>query len=122
MDIRQINYFVAVAQNGSFSKAAEMLSLSQPTLSLAVKKLEEELGVKLFYSFNKRQELTDEGQALLESSRHLLDATADLGNVKPAGTVAPARFTLGLSPAVRRLLFRRLDSQFIRSIPEFRSP
>jgi len=47
MDIRQINYFVAVAQNGSFSKAAEMLSLSQPTLSLAVKKLEEELGVKL---------------------------------------------------------------------------
>ena len=42
MDIRQINYFVAVAQNGSFSKAAEMLSLSQPTLSLAVKKLEEE--------------------------------------------------------------------------------
>ena len=74
MDIRQINYFVAVAQNGSFSKAAEMLSLSQPTLSLAVKKLEEELGVKLFYSFNKRQELTDEGAALLESSRHLLDA------------------------------------------------
>ena len=50
MDIRQINYFVAVAQNGSFSKAAEKLSLSQPTLSLAVKKLEEELGVKLLYS------------------------------------------------------------------------
>ena len=43
MDIKQLNYFMAVAQAGSFSKAAENLTVSQPTLSVAVKKLEEEL-------------------------------------------------------------------------------
>ena len=53
MDIKQISYFLAVAQEKSFSKAAENLTVSQPTLSVAVKKLEEELGVQLFYSFSR---------------------------------------------------------------------
>lgn len=44
MDIKQISYFLAVAQEKSFSKAAENLTVSQPTLSVAVKKLEDELG------------------------------------------------------------------------------
>lgn len=48
MDIKQLNYFMAVAQAGSFSKAAENLTVSQPTLSVAVKKLEEELASGCF--------------------------------------------------------------------------
>lgn len=56
MDIKQISYFMAVAQEGSFSRAAEKLEVSQPTLSMAVKKLEEELGAELFYSFNMKAE------------------------------------------------------------------
>ena len=118
MDIRQINYFVAVAQNGSFSKAAEMLSLSQPTLSLAVKKLEEELGVKLFYSFNKRQELTDEGAALLESSRHLLDAYQQtLEHVKSSRKSRAGSFTLGLSPLFGACFFGDLIPKFNQEYP-----
>ena len=61
MDIKQLTYFMAVAQEGSYSKAAEKLGISQPTLSIAVKKLEEELGLPLFYTFNRRQVLTDGG-------------------------------------------------------------
>ena len=61
MDIKQLYYFTAVAQAGSYSKAAESLAVSQPTLSVTVKKLEEELGVQLFYAFNREQHLTDEG-------------------------------------------------------------
>lgn len=53
MDIRQLTYFTAVAQNGEFFQGGGNPVSFQPTLSLAVKKLEEELGVKLFYSFNK---------------------------------------------------------------------
>ena len=53
MDIKQLYYFTAVAQAGSYSKAAESLAVSQPTLSVTVKKLEEELGVQLFYAFNR---------------------------------------------------------------------
>ena len=66
MDIKQPTYFMAVAREGSYSKAAEKLGISQPTLSIAAKKLEEELGVKLFYTFVRCQKLTDGGRALLE--------------------------------------------------------
>lgn len=118
MDIRQLTYFTAVAQNGSFSKAAEILSLSQPTLSLAVKKLEEELGVKLFYSFNKRQELTDEGRALLESSRHLLDVYQQtLENVKTSSKSCSGTFVLGLSPLFGACFFGDLIPKFHEEYP-----
>ncbi len=119
MDIRQITYFVAVAQNGSFSKAAEMLSLSQPTLSLAVKKLEEELGVRLFYSFNKRQELTDEGRALLESARQLLDDyQRTVEHVQTSRNSRSGTFTLGLAP-VRCLLLWGPDPQVLSGVPGY---
>ena len=49
MEIKQLKYFLEIAQAGSFSRAAEKLSVSQPALSVAMKKLEEELGVQLFY-------------------------------------------------------------------------
>ena len=54
MDIKQLSYFMAVAREESFSRAAEKLGVSQPTLSAAVKKMEEELCVRLFYSFNTK--------------------------------------------------------------------
>ena len=68
MDIKQLTYFMAVAQAGSFSQAAEHLGISQPALSISVKNLEEELGVKLLYAFGRRQMLTDEGRRLLEGA------------------------------------------------------
>ena len=55
MDIKQMQYFVSIAQEGSYSRAAEKLSVSQPALSISIKKLEEEFGVKLFYYFDRRQ-------------------------------------------------------------------
>lgn len=73
MDIKQLTYFMAVAQEGSYSKAAEKLGISQPTLSIAVKKLEEELGLPLFYTFNRRQVLTDGGLRLMNGGRQLID-------------------------------------------------
>ena len=73
MDIKQLYYFTAVAQAGSYSKAAESLAVSQPTLSVTVKKLEEELGVQLFYAFNREQHLTDEGLRLWTKAKQILD-------------------------------------------------
>ena len=64
MDIKQISYFMAIAQEESFSRAAEKLGVSQPTLSMAMKKMEDELCVQLFSSFNRKQLLTDEGVRL----------------------------------------------------------
>ena len=73
MDIKQISYFLAVAREKSFSKAAENLTVSQPTLSVAVKKLEEELGVKLFRRGQYRVVLTDEGMLLRRRAQEILE-------------------------------------------------
>ena len=71
MDMKQIHYFLILAREKSFSRAAEMLGISQPALSIAMKKLEDELGVELFYTFDRKQHLTDEGMRLLDRARDL---------------------------------------------------
>jgi DNA-binding transcriptional LysR family regulator len=71
-DLRSIRSFVAVAEQQSFGRAAESLSLAQPSLSLQIQKLERDLGVQLFRRTSRRVELTDAGEALLVEARALL--------------------------------------------------
>lgn len=61
MDIRHLQYFLEVARQQSFTKAAEVLFITQPTISKTVKSLEDELGVTLLDRYGKRVELTDAG-------------------------------------------------------------
>ncbi|ASC70553.1 LysR family transcriptional regulator [Halomicronema hongdechloris C2206] len=63
MDIYQLRYFLTIAETGSFSRAAERLYLSQPSLSAGIKKLEQELGVCLFERGGRRTVLTPAGRA-----------------------------------------------------------
>lgn len=74
MDIRQITYFLAIAEERSISRAAARLHLSQPSLSSFLTKLEGSLGVKLFLRRqNKSLELTEAGEAYLESAHSILN-------------------------------------------------
>lgn len=80
MDVRVLRYFLAVAQEGSFSRAAESLYLSQPTLSRQIRELEEELGVALFQRTNRNVWLTRDGMRLrrrAEEIVELMDKTRD---------------------------------------------
>lgn len=121
MDIKQISYFMAVAQEGSFSRAAEKLEVSQPTLSMAVKKLEEELGAELFYSFNRRQNLTDEGLRLKEGAAKLLEVYQEtIENVKLSDYVGSGAVTLGLSPLFGTCFFGDLIPSFSAAYPNIK--
>lgn len=69
MDIRQLEYFLAIVDNGGFSRAAAVLYVSQPSLSQAVRALERDLGSELFHRIGRRAVLTEAGEALIDPAR-----------------------------------------------------
>lgn len=73
MDIRVLRYFLAVAREESFSRAAQSLFLSQPTLSRQIREMEEELGVTLFIRTNRSVVLTREGMRLRKRAQEIVD-------------------------------------------------
>jgi len=77
MDLKQIEYFVHVAELGSFSKASVVLDIAQPALSRQVRALEEQLGVQLFRRVKKRLLLSEAGAAYLHDVRGGLSALSD---------------------------------------------
>ena len=73
MEIRTLRYFLAVAREENMTRAAGKLHVTQPTLSKALKQLENELGKKLFVRHSFNIELTDEGRLLRERAADLID-------------------------------------------------
>ena len=73
MELRVLQYFLAVARENSISGAAEFLHLSQPTLSRQLKELEEELGKQLFIRGNRRITLTEEGMILRKRAEEVVE-------------------------------------------------
>src|SRR5438552_600736 len=71
MDLRQVEYVLAVVERGSFTKAAASMQVSQPSLSDGIRRLESELGVRLFHRLGRRVELTDAGRAFIGPARQL---------------------------------------------------
>lgn len=69
MDIKQLHYFIAVSEHMNFSKAAERLHISQPSLSNAIKKLEEEIGSPLLERNTRNLQLTEAGEVLFERAK-----------------------------------------------------
>ena len=77
-DLRRLHYFLTVAQERSFTRAAERLHVAQPALSRQVRQLEQELGVELLYRTTHEFELTEAGGYLLERGPMLLEASEEL--------------------------------------------
>ena len=73
MELRVLQYFLAVARENSISGAAEFLHLSQPTLSRQLKELEEELGKQLFIRGNRKITLTEEGMILRKRAEEVIE-------------------------------------------------
>ena len=73
MELRVLRYFLAVAEEGGFSRAAERLHVSQPALSQQIAQLEDEIGGRLFVRAARRIEPTDKALLLLRRAREILD-------------------------------------------------
>ena len=72
MDVRQLKYFMAIAEEGQISRAAKRLHISQPPLSLQLKLLEEKLGVQLIERDTRSMKLTQAGHMLYQRAEQIL--------------------------------------------------
>jgi len=105
VDLKRLEYFLSVAEHGSFSRAASVIGVAQPALGRQVQRLEEACGTRLFYRHGRGVSLTREGEVYAQRIRPLLQqlgvAAADL-----AADTAPLAgvVTVGLTPTVMSLI------------------
>ena len=119
MDLKQLEYFVRVAELGSFTRAAQVLGVAQPALSRQVRLLEVELRQNLLTRNGRGATPTEAGQVLLEHGRGILHqverAREELGRVRSG---LSGRVALGLPPSVARMLAVPLTRAFRERLPD----
>src|SRR5436309_11349261 len=112
MDLRQVEYVLAVVEQGSFTKAAAAVDVSQPSLSDGIRRLESELGVRLFHRLGRTVVLTDAGRAFVGPARQLLrdrdvllESVGDVRGLE-AGTIDVAALSTLAADPLGRLVGR----------------
>lgn len=118
MTLRQIRHFIAVAETGSISAAAQAVYISQSTLTLAIQQLEEEIGVRLFDRHAKGMALTHQGHQFLRQS-HLILATVDNAkrSLQQSADQVAGSLTIGVSSLVAGYYLADLITRFQRAFP-----
>ncbi|MFC4276882.1 LysR family transcriptional regulator [Achromobacter aloeverae] len=119
MDLRQIEYFVRVAENRSFSRAAGQLAVSQPSLSRQVGLLEQELGQHLLYRNGRGVEPTEAGLRFLDHARALLALAARAKeDLRGMGDIPSGKLIIGLPPRIALVLTPPLVRAFHQAFPD----
>jgi DNA-binding transcriptional LysR family regulator len=114
MELRHLRYFVAVANELHFGRAAERLHISQPPLSQQIQDLERELGVDLFHRTRHFVALTEAGRVFLEEAlRTLRDADHAIATARKAGRGDCGRLSIGFGPAPEAGVLRRVLAVFL---------
>ncbi|ANS76697.1 LysR family transcriptional regulator [Paenibacillus yonginensis] len=119
MDIRQLQYLVEVARLRSFTKAAEALFITQPTISKTVRMMEEELGIVLFARQGRSVELTDAGRIIVERAQEILNSFQNLsGELDDLRNLKRGHIRIGLPPMVGSSFFPKVMGQFHQRYPD----
>ncbi len=119
MELHQLRYFVAVAQTGSFSRAAEQCHVSQPALSQQIQKLERSLGHRLFNRLGKRAALSEAGKVLLQQARQILTMLENAERqVKDFDQLAHGQLAVGAIPTVAPYVLPDVLQTYVRRFPQ----
>ncbi len=123
MTLTELRYLVALSETGHFRKAAELSNVSQPTLSIAIKKLEEELGIELFERSRHQLKVTPIGERIVEQAHTVLQEVHNLHNLAqlgkdPLGTMMSVGAIYTVGPYLFPQLITRLQ-ELAPQIPLF---
>ena len=119
MEFHQLRYFVAVADEGSFSRAAAKVRVAQPSLSQQIRKLETEVGQRLFDRLPRAVVLTEAGRCLLEYARQVLLSIGDARRcVDDLKDKVSGRLAVGAIPTIAPYVLPNLVGTFQQHYPE----
>lgn len=117
MNITQLKYFRAICTYHSMSSAAEFLHISQPSLSNAIKDLENEFGVVLFHRHHRGMTLTGEGEALLKVTEQILSDMDQAENLMKGLGKGRMQLRLGVPPMIGSLILPDIYRNFLQNAP-----
>ncbi len=119
MELHQLRYFVAVAQTGNFSRAAQRCHVSQPSLSQQILKLERRLGQPLLNRLGRRAALTDAGRLLLDRATAILASVDDVERrLSDGGGLQGGRLAIGAIPTIAPYVLPPALERFARHCPQ----
>ncbi|WP_430883920.1 LysR family transcriptional regulator [Fusibacter sp. JL216-2] len=109
MELRKLQYFMTVCDHMNMTKAAEILHIAQPSISIAIKSLEEEIGFELFDRTKRQLKLTDKGQLFKSRAKDLLGHAQNMTReMQDLGKSDMGFIKLGIPPMIGTLLFPKI--------------
>src|ERR1700689_3688079 len=119
MEIHRLRYFVAVADAGNFSRAAERCHVSQPSLSQQISKLERHLGKRLFDRLGRQVLLTDAGRLLLNRALAILATIEDTERrLREGNELEGTQLSVGAIPTIAPYLLPKAVERYLRRWPD----
>ncbi|MBM7645712.1 DNA-binding transcriptional LysR family regulator [Scopulibacillus daqui] len=119
MDVRHLQYFLEVVKQKSFTKAAETLHITQPTISKMIKDIEDEYGVPLLERTGRKAVMTDAGEIVFKHAQKIVQSFDDLTNeLSDLMNIKRGKITIGLPPMVGAYFFPRVLGRFREAYPD----
>jgi LysR family hydrogen peroxide-inducible transcriptional activator len=118
--LRQLDYIVTVHRLGRFGLAAELLNVSQPSLSAQIARVEEELGIRLFERSRGGVQITAQGEEFVQRAQKILSDVQDLRRAMTSETLFSGRLRLGVLPSIGPYLLPQVVKSLHKTHPDLR--
>lgn len=121
MNLRDLKYLIAVAKEQHFARAAEKSFVSQPTLSMQIKKLEDELGVQIFERSQKKFMVTKVGEEIVKKAEIILREAEEIKNIaKNSKDPFSGEIRIGAFPTLASYFFPKIVGKISRKFPKLK--